>query len=1031
MTLKPHNISASDAVVHIWPGEPAMKQAVARAARLSPGGVLLLGDHFTQDRFLPQVVAMLPAQGKAKPLGDLAGALLVQRLLHSDSARADTFQGLRQGWRLPSRLWRLLVEIRAGGLNAGQLRELGGERSRALAKLLGEYEQALAGMGLEDQADGIRRLEQQPERLRLPWSGLVFHDVLWLRSLDMRLIRILSKTLPVEIGFSLPPQDCSNGGLAGLQRNSAEYLEASGSRFLDIKWQYAQADNAMARLVGSLLAPGGVVLDDPPCNVELVQAPGRYGEVELMLRKANELVANGAGPHEIALAFPDLDIYGQMVADVAGRMGLPVNISGGSKLSSFPLVSGLLALLALPSAGYPRAALADALDSPLLGRALCKMLGCWYVENAEFLLRKAGYIDGRETPPGGYLGGFDGRPYKDLAKVCAALQDRLDIFNNYADIPSFTARLLDLLDGLDLERLVVNADGRPDIRVSELKALDLLRRTSRDLAQAAETAQWDDPLSAGRLLSLLKQCLDLNPAPSAKGPNGGVQIMRLDQATGAKFNYLLVGGLALNEFPRQISQAAHVLSSDERMALGRKAGLPIWRTDDEEYSGQMMRLAGLMYAAEESVMLCCPAADTGGAELEPAYLMREVSRLTGMEVTKSPGGVFGSLPGLDECNGIQPLMGSLAADLAGGPPGDLAKAILHWLGQDKDMGQRWQEISQKAATESARTRLDALTGRARIDDACEYDGAVGSTDARGLLHGILADPDRRKVSPSMLETYAQCPMCWFLARLLGIRLLDEPGWGVSGSQEGEMVHAILAAFFRPEEFDPTWDFESRRERLAQCLEAEFSKHGGGHPFARQARRLALDKYLASVIEQQWLLFSGGMVPVAVEEDISGEKGNVFEVAVADGEPLIISGRLDRLDADPAEQYSTLRVVDYKHSNNSQNIKNMANTKNWLTKYYQMPIYMAASARARGPEVKNIQGLMVATRKPFDSPKPVGLAADDPLINGKLVEAVAGLWSSLSGGDFVAAPSPEACKYCEFSGACRARVNPAAEEGGEA
>ncbi len=1030
MTLKPHIISGAEAIAHIWPSGLAQKQAVSRAALMRNGGMLLLGANFTQDNFLPKVISMLTVANKAKPLSDLAGALLVHRLLHHDPARADIFQGLRQGWRLPSRLWRLLVEIRAGGLNMEQLRKLGGERSQALADLLGQYEQALEDMGLEDQADGIRRIEQQRDRLRLPWSGMIFHDVLWLRSLDMRLIRILSEILPVEIGFSLPPHDCSNGELARLQRNSAEYLEASDSRFLDIKWQYAQADNAIARLVDSLLAPGGASLDDPPANVELVQAPGRYGEVEFILRKADEFVSNGAAPHEIALAFPDLDIYGQMVADVAGRMSLPVNISGGNKLGSSPLISGLLDLLALPSGGYPRVTLANVIDSPLIGRAVYMMLGCGHVDNAEFLLKKAGYIDGRETPPGDYLGGFEGTPYKDLAWACAALQNRLDIFGNSADIPSFTAHLTSLLDELGLERLIVGAEGRPDIRVSELKALDLLRRTCRELDQAAETAQWDAALSAGRLLSLLKQCLDMNPAPSAKGPNGGIQVMRLDQATGAKFKYLLVGGLAQNEFPRQISQAVRILSSAERMALGQRAGMPIWRTDDEEYSGQMMRLAGLMYAAEETVMLCCPAADTGGAELEPAYLMREVSRLTGMEITKSPGGVFGSLPALNECNGIQALMGSLAADLAGGLPGDMAKAVLHWLGQDSGLARRWEEINQKAGTESARTRLDALAGRTRIDAAGEYDGAMGSDDARGLLQSLLADPARRKVSPSMIEAYAQCPMSWFLARLLGIRLLDEPGWGVSGSQEGEIVHDVLAAFFKPDDFAPTWDFEFRRARLAQCLEAEFNKHGGGHPFARQARRLALEKYLAAVIEQQWPLFSDGMVPVAVEEDISGENGNAFEVAVAEGEPLVISGRLDRLDANPAEQYSTLRVVDYKHANDIQNIKNMANPKNWLTKFYQMPTYMAASARVRGPEVKHIQGLVVSTRKPFDSPKTVDLASDDPLINDKLVEAIAGLWSSLSGGDFVASPSPAACKYCDFAGACRARVNPAAEEGGE-
>lgn len=1011
-------------MAHVWPGSLAMDQAISVAARALPGGMALLGGHFTQDNFLPEVVRHLTGEPKLRPLSDLAGALLIQRLLGSESGGAEVFQGLRRGWRLPVRLWRLLVEIRAGGLEDWHLLDIGGQRCQALAELLNAYERALNDLGLMDQADGIRLLERQERDISLPWSGLVFHDVLWLRSLDMRLIRVLCRVIPAEVQFSLPPQGSSASGLARLQRASADYLEATSGGSLTIKWRYAPEGEPIADLVGALLSPGSAPLAFVPHNLELAKAAGRYGEAELLLDRAAELIEAGAAPHQIALVFPDLDIYGQMVADAAGRRRLPVNISSGGKASAVPLTSDLSDLLALPAGGYARRDLADVLDSPMVGKALAQMLGQAPARGADYLLASAGYIDGKETMPGPYLQGFGasgGGMYEGLAALCLALQNRLAVFGRDATIAQYAADVSALVEDLGLESFIVKSGGRPEVQVAEIKALDLLRRTCRDLALAAETAGWFEPLSQGRLLSLLKQCLDSQSAPAKRGHGGGIQVLRMDQATGGRFNYLLVGGLAQGEFPRK-AQAAHLLSSEERLALGKRAGMPIWRTDDEEYGGQMMRLAGLLYEADSLALLCCPGADSGGSELEPSNVFREVVRLTGIEPQKGGGGVFGAAPDLDKCNDIDALFVSLAAS-----NGELGQAVAHWLAKDERLALRWREVCQKVATETCRNNLDMLLGESRFQAADSFAGNISSADASGLLRSLLDDPRRRGVSPSSLEAYSGCPMYWFFNRIIGVKALDEPDWAVSGSQEGELVHNILADFFAPEEFDPTWDAQSREARLSNCLDKHFNRQGPGHPFVRLARRLALIKYLTAVIEQQWpLLVDGGMRPIAVEQEIKG-----LEVPVDGGEPLAIVGRLDRLDADQAGGQDLLRVIDYKHSNDKNSFRKMANTNLWLTNFFQLAAYMAATARASQGQAKIIQGQIVATRKPQSSPKEVVLAADDPLINDDLIQAVANLWREISAGKFVAAPSTEACEYCDFSGICRAKLNPAAvEEGGE-
>ncbi len=176
----------------------------------------------------------------------LAGPLLVQALLRDEAGEGGTerlFQGLATTNRPPDRLWRLLVEIKAAGLAPATLLAAAhaSPRLAALGRLLAAYQAALEQRGLADPADDLARLEALLAQGRLPPSlaglaGVRVREVLWLRALDLRLLRALARVLPVKVAFALAEPGNLPSGVFRLLRNTASLLEGEEGSLLEVAW---------------------------------------------------------------------------------------------------------------------------------------------------------------------------------------------------------------------------------------------------------------------------------------------------------------------------------------------------------------------------------------------------------------------------------------------------------------------------------------------------------------------------------------------------------------------------------------------------------------------------------------------------------------------------------------------------------------------------------------------------------------------------------------------------------------------------
>ncbi|MCB2185168.1 MAG: PD-(D/E)XK nuclease family protein [Deltaproteobacteria bacterium] len=1063
--------------VVIWPSAAARQAALSQAVADQPRGFLLVPPQYTSDGLLQLLPRLFPGAGQDLP--SLAGPLLVGRLLNRHAEEAALFRGLAAGWRLPERLWRLLLEIKAAGLEAQDLAatadSLASPRLAALAGLLGAYQATLEELGLADSADHLVHLEErlaagEEPAILAAWGGVEFREVLWLRTLDLRLVLALSRVRPVAVHFSLLPPAAPAAALDRLTENTARVLERDAPGQVSLHWP-GPDQGPLAGLAGKLWDPARDFAGQGREHLELWRPAGRYGEAEALARRAQELLAKGAASDQVAILFPDLELYGPMVADAAGRLGLPLDFQTSEPLDQTPLTQALLACLALPARHYPRLGLARALASPYLTSFLNRLAGRAVPPDAGRLLALAGYVDGQETPLQEVLTRAAHRehaPTRDLlalAELAQTLARRLDFLARRQNLAAYTAGLLDLFREMDSlaglsSTTPAPAGGGPsawEVLARDTAAWQGLLAGVTELGRAAAMVRADEELSPGRLHALLQAALALQEAPGRAGLAGGVRVLRLDQAHGLSLDHLLVGGLSQEGFPRR-PRGNPLLSGPERLELGRRAGLPVWRTDEEEYGGQVMSLLVLLARTRHAAVLSAPAADPTGGELAPASLVREISLLLDLPLPEpEEGGVFAEAVPLAEARQERALWNGLTSRLlkpragVAGPEEHLAQAALwHLLAAHPDRAATWQDLQSRVALEAGRLAWDLVSDpAARLAAAGPFSGHLGDPSALALLAQVLAAPHRRRFSPSSLESYASCPLAWFLGRILGLAEDLEPGWGLDRAGEGRWVHQTLANFFAPAEFDPAWDADQRAARLAACLEEarqELRRRGeGGHPLVWSARHAVLAAGLTTVVEREWQDL-GGLRPLLVEEPLGGRSAEGqrqgLGVTVDDGPPLELSGILDRLDQGktPAGD-DLLRVTDYKHSSRAPSLSEPVKRELWGETRFQLPVYLAAARERLGLPTASLEGRIAPTYLVGSAAKSVELPpgdtflATDPAQRAELAQrgepnlfnALTGLWSRICHGDFRPNPTAEACPLCALAPVCRARVAPGAGE----
>ncbi len=298
----------------------------------------------------------------------------------------------------------------------------------------------------------------------------------------------------------------------------------------------------------------------------------------------------------------------------------------------------------------------------------------------------------------------------------------------------------------------------------------------------------------------------------------------------------------------------------------------------------------------------------------------------------------------------------------------------------------------------------------------------------GSVQAGKIDPTERLLSPTALETYAQCPRKYLFARVLRVGEDERPERidEIQPRERGTLVHAVLERFITeaieeldvPEPGDP-WS-PDRRARLFDILEEEIKVASGRGITGGQVRTKLLHRWLVSemanfldqddVVREQFQ-----STPRWAEYGFGQQDSPPLEGSWA-GRKMRLRGSVDRVDltADGG-----LLVIDYK-GGSARPFEGMETNPLNDGRRLQLPLYARAVAEKENRPGRKI-GVYWLTRE--NKLKTMEL---DEELETSLESAVGSALDGIRDGLFPGVPGDavgwprltfENCMFCDFDRVC--------------
>ena len=768
-----------------------------------------------------------------------------------------------------------------------------------------------------------------------------------------------------------------------------------------------------ARALAAALGPRAVVLeartDAAPVGTHILSTSDGDDEVRAIAREIVSLARQGVPLHRIAVAHPGAG-YPRLLHQCLDAAGIPHNGPGIRTLAATVPGTTLLGALALPDHGFRRdAVMAWLASAPVLEPATGRP-----VPGAQWdaLSRRAGVVSGAKH--------WEDRLERlrvdlvDRSRVAAAEGDDSRAERAGRSIEQ-VARLRTFVADLAQELAVTDRRPWADHARWARRLLDRhlgsahQRRAWPDRDQAA----WDqvqgaldglaglDELGPPPDLATFRRAVERDlsrPAERVGSFGDGVLIAAIPALRGLDLDAVIVAGMAEGLWPGKAHD--HPLLPDrERVAAGQELVRPDAMTEQRDALHQALA------AASGHRILSVPRADLAtGRELLPSrWLLDTASALAGRRVS---GGQLEALAS----NPAVTVVGSFVAGISGSTPASLF---------DHDLGRLqhwWASGGSPADHPLARDRPRLGAGWAAMSARSKggfsaHEGLVDPTAVPAL------DPDR-PLSPTALETYAECPRRYFLGKVLHVTGADRPEDidQISPAERGTLVHAILEDYVT-EVIDGADRLLPRLLEIASHHFAEVEGRGlTGRPLRWQYDQQIIERELA------WFHRVDDLQPIATELAFGMAGETPVSIDLPSGRRLAFKGKADRVDVDPAN--GDLVVTDYK-TGGSYAFKDLAET--WIARgtKLQLPTYgLAASLRYGTP------GQTVRTRYWFTSERgrfeEIGYYLDQEKLD-RFTSALDVIVAGITGGRFPARPGPvrnwpdngsfENCVYCDFHQVC--------------
>lgn len=432
-----------------------------------------------------------------------------------------------------------------------------------------------------------------------------------------------------------------------------------------------------------------------------------------------------------------------------------------------------------------------------------------------------------------------------------------------------------------------------------------------------------------------------------------VTLSSIMAARGTSFDVVVVPGLAEKNFPRRIGESPLITELD-RKALNEAADrfgagrLPVAsdRPAEERY---LFRVAA--GSARQALVLTYPRLERGTDRPRVAsrFLTEACAALVGFSV--HPENVRQGLPaGLVERVPLQRKAWTGEGARPALDPWEYDAAVFRGA-----EGQRLRTGYLSALSPHFARALKLERQRWGRRDFGSWDGKVRRPER---LHELQrADPAETSISPSRLETYAECPFRYFMKYVLEVEELEAPPeeFQLPPLERGLIVHEALSRLYR-EELEglklgrlSDGELEQLLARAGDLLDELGRVHAENHPATWRAERENTIEEVGALLEHERAEHAEAR-PFLFEHRLAG-----YALELEDGTRLRFRGRIDRVDRLPD---GGVQVVDYKTGSSSRYREDALRGGRQL----QLPIYLLAGCREAGAEAGRALYLFTAGPK---------------------------------------------------------------------
>ena len=490
-------------------------------------------------------------------------------------------------------------ELKAARVRPGELRAAGVE---LLADVLEHYDRALRKAGLSDPQDRRALAASRVSEGQVPWlqrfDRVVLHALYDLTEAEFMLVRSLIEALP-------------DGGAVILFNTTAN---VKPTQFAEWTWQRFIRDESLAEKTFPEFCrsshPARAVLEKlflfepheplpPDPSLRIVEASGRYKEVEEIGGNIANLLATVASPNEIAVVVRHIESYGEMLEDVFTRYGIPHTFETGVPLLRIPFIKYWLSLLDLVTGERSRESLARVMSSAYFNPRLSPGF------DVERILAGTGYIDRRHLR----ASALAARKHSPLTAELEGFEKWLDELEAANDsVSGFLAAL------------------QPSISLGERDG-----QAWRALAEELEAVQ----LVAGKKIPFEEfrqiaseiaglRTVDRGAAASAPGlPR--IRVISPHSLGYREYRWIFAPGFADGEFPGRSSsnpllQDATIATINEQIRPRRLM------TARDRNRREPLYLFMILDSAERQVTLTYPGSTLEGEQIYPSVYVTEIAR---------------------------------------------------------------------------------------------------------------------------------------------------------------------------------------------------------------------------------------------------------------------------------------------------------------------------------------------------------------------------------------------------------------------